>query len=283
MKSMARLFGSFACALVLASCGSGERSAPAFPTAPELARATAAIPSAGGVAMPVTSQGAQPAGFKAVLRVDPKPDEDGVIRGSSPLDVDIDACGSQAGEGGELTFLFDWDSDHVADVVGTGDACHQHHRYRVSAAGEVRTNACVVSGSPNAPGPSTYFSCRSFTFALVVPKSGAPLSGSLVGSYSVGAGPNWQTNPPTYSCVEACAVIFGGNSSQYHCSTTSSSIDGTANVSRWGLSDCAVVDEAFKINTTYNCGSANCSASAYVQDNCGAFDDPPVLNYCFAN
>ena len=42
-----------------------------------------------------------------------------------------------------------------------------------------------------------------------------------------------------------------------------------------GLGFCAVVADTFKKAANYNCGSANCSQSAYVQDNCNG------INYCW--
>jgi hypothetical protein len=96
---------------------------------------------------------------------------------------------------------------------------------------------------------------------------------NLVGQYNVINGQPWGNNPPTYTCQEACALLFGAGT--YYCSTTSGSVTHTASTSIWGVGGCAVVAETFKKNTFYNCGSANCSQSAYVQDNCNA------INYCF--
>jgi hypothetical protein len=139
------------------------------------ARSAAAAPSVGeGLGMPVTSSGAKPAGFEARLRVDPRPGDDGVIRGDSPLTVNFDLCGSTPGEGSALTYLFDFDFDDVADAVGTGDACQQHHKYNVHSVPNpgrnvsFRSNVCVVSGDPRNHGPNTYFSCRTFTVGLPV-------------------------------------------------------------------------------------------------------------------
>jgi hypothetical protein len=98
---------------------------------------------------------------------------------------------------------------------------------------------------------------------------------NLVGSYNVINGPYWGNNPVTYTCQEACALLFGGNANTYACSTASNSISHTGNTSVWGVGGCSVVAENFKKSVNYNCGSANCSQSAYVQDNCSA------VNYCF--
>ena len=96
-----------------------------------------------------------------------------------------------------------------------------------------------------------------------------------VGSYDVISGPAWGSNPPTYTCQEACALLFGGIAGQYGCSTVNGSVNHTANTTIWGVSGCAIVADTFKKNTSYNCGSANCSQSAYCADNCSG------VNYCF--
>ena len=104
---------------------------------------------------------------------------------------------------------------------------------------------------------------------------------SLVGSFTVSDGPDWGTNPPTYSCLEACAEVFGGAAGDYSCSTSDSSIDHQAFVDGWGDSQyCSTpVAETFKLNDPYDCGSTGCSYSAYVNDHgaCGS-----STNYCYA-
>jgi cysteine-rich repeat protein len=47
----------------------------------------------------------------------------------------------------------------------------------------------------------------------------ASSANGVVGSYNVGAGPDWNSNPPTYTCREACALVFGGAADDYRCST----------------------------------------------------------------
>lgn len=102
----------------------------------------------------------------------------------------------------------------------------------------------------------------------------------LVGQYTLGAGPAWGTNPPTQTCQEACAIIFGGAAAQYSCSITPASVTHTAWVDGYAdLSHCqgnTPVAENYKANTSYNCGSFGCSYSAWVTDNC-----PSSVNYCF--
>lgn len=102
---------------------------------------------------------------------------------------------------------------------------------------------------------------------------------TLVGSFAVDDGPVWTTNPPTYSCLEACAQVFGGVAGDYSCSTSSTAIDHQAFADGWGDNQyCSTpVAETFKVNTSYDCGSTGCSYSAYVSDHsCGA------VNYCYA-
>lgn len=102
---------------------------------------------------------------------------------------------------------------------------------------------------------------------------------TLVGSYRVDDGPSWYDNPPTYSCVEACAEVFDGVPTDYACSTSDSSINNQALVSVFGISDCSTVAEDSKLGTDYSCGENGCAYSAYVQDNCTA---ESAVNYCYA-
>lgn len=103
---------------------------------------------------------------------------------------------------------------------------------------------------------------------------------NLIGSYHVSDGLNWQNdNPPTYSCLEACAEVFDGDSADYACSTSDSSINHQAFVSTWGVAGCSIEAEAAKLGTDYNCGEGGCAFSAYVDDNC---KDASAINYCYA-
>src|SRR5262245_60745897 len=90
----------------------------------------------------------------------------------------------------------------------------------------------------------------------------APVRAGLVGSYSVQAGPYWPTSPPTYSCLEACALLFGGAAADYQCSTSGSSVNNLAWASDYGSDQhCALrfnsssgtaVPETYKLCTTYS-------------------------------
>jgi cysteine-rich repeat protein len=100
----------------------------------------------------------------------------------------------------------------------------------------------------------------------------------MIGSYNVNSGPAWGSNPPTYTCKEACAKLYGGVFSDYACSTVNGQINGQAFLS--GYADATFCntpqDDDFKVNTMYNCGVFGCSYSAFVADNC--FNS---INYCW--
>ena len=100
----------------------------------------------------------------------------------------------------------------------------------------------------------------------------------LVGSYNVNSGPAWGANPPTYTCKETCAKLYGGVFSNYACSTIVGTINGKAFLS--GYADATYCntpqDDDFKVNMFYNCGQFGCSYSAFVADNC--FNS---INYCW--
>jgi hypothetical protein len=171
--------------LVLVSCGGGDGKAPQSPAAPS-AFAGAGNETA-GIAM-ASSQGLAPEGFELRMKLDPRPGEDGIIRDGSPVTVDIDLCGSTPDAGKTLHFLFDFDFNDLAEVVGTGDTCHQKHTYRVpkDATKDIvlESNVCVTNGDPGVHDGSTYFSCRVVRVAL--PKPTANLScetGAPAGCY----------------------------------------------------------------------------------------------------
>ena len=113
--------------------------------------------------------------------------------------------------------------------------------------------------------------------------SGADTDCGPIGSFNVNDGAAWGGNPPVYSCLEACALLFGGLAGDYQCSTSDVIITNTAYVS--GYADAQyctnaapenyVLEDA--ANPGYDCGAFGCSYSAYVQDNCFASGD----SYCW--
>jgi hypothetical protein len=95
-------------------------------------------------------------------------------------------------------------------------------------------------------------------------------------------GPSWVNDPPVYSCIEACALLFGGVSTDYHCSTSSTVLDYQGYVDGWADSQYCTnpVDETFSKeqagNPGYDCGGFQCSYSAYVLDHSCA-----SVNWCW--
>lgn len=106
-----------------------------------------------------------------------------------------------------------------------------------------------------------------------------PREPALVGSFRVTDGARWDTDPPTRSCVEACALVFGGYPSEWACSTRDWEVDHLAYVDGWADDTYCTspLPEHFKLNATYNCGFAGCSYSAYVDDH-----SCESVNSCFA-
>ena len=106
---------------------------------------------------------------------------------------------------------------------------------------------------------------------------------TLIGSYNVNSGPAWSTNPATYTCQQACALVFGGNASSYSCSVSNTAVTHTAWESCYAdaTNYCygsTPVSEGYKVNTKYDCGTLDCACSAYVEDNCY---QGTSINYCW--
>ena len=124
------------------------------------------------------------------------------------------------------------------------------------------TDACLVGGCSNedvANGTNcgTKMECQ----------SGQCVTQVL--SYLVSSGPIWISNPTSYSCQEACALLFGGSRWAWNCSTSSTTVTHTGWMSRFAQG-CFEMAEDFKTCTPYwGC------YSAYVNDHCSN-----QRNYC---
>lgn len=147
------------------ACGAYQRDGD-LPTAP----AALAVPASPFEIVMESSQGVAPAGFELVSHTDPKADEGGVIRAESPLTVAFDLCGSTVNDGGHPWFLFDFDFDHVPDVIGKAESCRQTRTYRLRFDADqdalIAANFCLANADPSVRKPGTYFSCRSVRIAL---------------------------------------------------------------------------------------------------------------------
>jgi hypothetical protein len=101
-----------------------------------------------------------------------------------------------------------------------------------------------------------------------------------VGSFQVDDGPFWTTNPPTYSALEAAALLFGGVPTDYSVSTVD---NNPANIDHMGWYSVIFVAgghkfaENFKVGVNYQDPGGT---SAYVQDNA---QGPQFTNFVFRN
>ena len=94
---------------------------------------------------------------------------------------------------------------------------------------------------------------------------------TYVGSWIVGDGPVWTSNPPVYSGQEAAALLFGGTPGEYVISTVSDD-PTTINYMSWADTytvDVSEVGESYSLSDcggTYDCGGSGLATSAYVLD-----------------
>jgi hypothetical protein len=98
----------------------------------------------------------------------------------------------------------------------------------------------------------------------------------LVGSFHLNDGPSFSDDPPTYTCLEACALVFGGDAASYQCSTLEDSIDNLAWVDTYAepAPFCeTIAAEDYKVDSVYDSSG---DVSAYVSDH--GCDN---LNYCW--
>ncbi len=174
-------------AVAAAACGGSGGADPQLPTAPI---GPSGARSDLDFAME-SSNGLAPAGFKMVSHVDPKAGEDGVIREGSPVTVTFDLCDSTVDDGGHPWFLFDFDFNHVPDVIGKTESCRQTHTYRipVDATRDAiqGANFCFTNADPSKGLKGTYFSCRSVRIGL------PDFKGAAAGCYF--ANPFWFSWP----------------------------------------------------------------------------------------
>ena len=150
----------------------------------------------------------------------------------------------------------------------------------------MKSFGAVNQGNPMPTGthmPSPYPSATSSPYHDPTPSpsplpypSSSPSPYRIVGNYTVNSGPPYSSNPPCYTCQQACAMVLGGSTSSYRCSTGSSYLNYQAYETSYGISGCQVTNDTYSLGNTYNCGTTGCSYSAFCADNC------QNTNYCWS-
>nr|WP_310497919.1 PEPxxWA-CTERM sorting domain-containing protein [Sandarakinorhabdus sp.] len=134
----------------------------------------------------------------------------------------------------------------------------------------------------------------SATFALASANAAQAATYVYVGSWHVGQGPVWTSNPAVYTGQQAAALLFGGTAAQYAISTIDSNvanINFSSFVDGYGDSQflTTAVSHSFSLQTGTGYDGPP-SYSAYVLDHsCGirysnpeaSCDGQPGLNFAF--
>jgi hypothetical protein len=136
------------------------------------------------------------------------------------------------------------------------------------------TVGCGATGQAGDPGAAATPDPRAAVAAVSVAALPAPKS------YDVGAGPAWS-GAIAYSCLQACALLFGGTSADWACSTSATEVNRFAWYSKAGTSESCgptgtPLPEDYNPGGTYEAAGA----SAYVNDWC--FAGEGSINYCHA-
>jgi hypothetical protein len=136
------------------------------------------------------------------------------------------------------------------------------------------TGGCGATGQADDPAVSASEQQRLATASAVTAADALPAPRS----YDVGAGPAWGT-ATAYSCLQACALLFGGTTADWACSTSPTEVNHFAWYSKFGTSE-ACGPTGTPLPEDYNPGGsyATAGASAYVNDWC--FLGEGSLNYC---
>lgn len=100
---------------------------------------------------------------------------------------------------------------------------------------------------------------------LAVPNISAASTYTFVGSWILGEGPNWTTNPDVLTGQETAALLFGGSASDYAISTIDNTV-ANINFSTWldGWGD----------SSTYATSGSPAAHDFKVDDGAPGYDDP---------
>jgi hypothetical protein len=198
-------------------------------------------------------------------------------------DLDLDGSDTCAGDCDDLdpqaTFETEWlpdvDGDGCGAAASVGFACNAPEE---GTGPEVAGIDCDDGVDTIHPGAAEI--CEN---GVDEDCSGADNQCGPVGDFMISDGPPWIDDPPVYSCIETCALLFGGVATDYHCSTDPVVLDYQAYVDGWAdATYCSTpVAEDFEKenagNPGYDCGNLGCSYSAYVLDHCTWGE----TNYCW--
>lgn len=105
----------------------------------------------------------------------------------------------------------------------------------VVAAGSptARPTPLVAAGSPTTSPTRLPTALPASLPTTLMPTSPTPQPSfspyTYFGSFFVSAGPSWATSPPTYTCQQACALLFGGVYTNWAGSTSNTTLTRTCN------------------------------------------------------
>jgi hypothetical protein len=101
---------------------------------------------------------------------------------------------------------------------------------------------------------------RALLAMMLVPDT---LAMTYVGSFSVDGGAHWSTSPPTYTCVEACNMLFPGHNGMRG-STIANGVTGTCMGKAYALGcDATPRSDSYEVGPTY---SSHGMWSTYIVD-----------------
>jgi hypothetical protein len=119
--------------------------------------------------------------------------------------------------------------------------------------------------------------------AAVVLTGGASAQ-TYVGSFEVDDGPNWSTNPPVYSGLDAAALLFGGSPSDYRISTDSSMDPNTITDTAWFTRIGVGGGTEYAANFSQDLGGAGYGAPGWqVDDDISAYCDDNAIGSEYTN
>ena len=161
------------------------------------------------------------------------------------------------------------------DLVQCGSKCVDPTSSMTSCGA---TAACDAdAGTAGTTCDATTEACTNGICAALAPPPPAP---TFVASFNVNDGPIWFEAPQTYTCVQACALLNGGDPSDYGCSTVPDSLNHLAWETHVGSNESCNTGSGTPLADDFSNGLdyTNGGFSAYAEDWC--FDGNSI-NYCW--